>query len=56
MGNTPKKIKEKPELNPEKREDELSQDELEQVLGGFSLRDLDTTNTTDMNDDTKSKI
>ncbi len=56
MSNTQKRMREKPERNPVKEGDELTEDELELVLGGLSLRQFDTANTTDISDDTKSKI
>lgn len=56
MKNTKSHIKTKTEPNPVKEGDELSLDELDQVSGGFSLRDFDTVGTTDIDDDTKSKV
>lgn len=41
--------------NPEENK-ELSLDELEKVAGGFSLRDAQTIETTDIGEDTESKV
>jgi hypothetical protein len=41
--------------NPEE-DRELSFDELEKVAGGFSLRDAPTIETTDIDEDTESKV
>jgi hypothetical protein len=51
-----KETKAKVQSEQKNEEKELSLDEMGQVSGGFSLREADTVETTDIDDNTRSKV